>query len=722
MNNIMELFIKDSRNHINQLVDSLIQFKKEPKNQSVIEDAFRAAHSIKSEASYLQLNDVTSLSHEIETELENIRTKKSSFSKKKYNSLTKKIEILQEMIEAAAAEASSAGVEAASQESPQEPVPPHGVLYKVQTLQSRSEEKTNPNNSLYEDKVPADTDKKSGSKEESDSEGRKENKIRGKRTFSYMKEKTDEQVFNEFQLYLLSEAMKRGEKLYRITCDILPEAAMKYVRLYLIVNNLELHCNLIKTIPVIDVSKILNSGDKNTYEPVQQDPDMEESTKITCYVTTDKNYDQIYNIINVDEVKNIQIINISYESYFGNEFHREFLENIISSSKTISVKADRLDTLFTSIHKMRMEVNLKSDYLDKEAASILDRNLETMEDSISRLRMATLSDEFASMSFLINKIAFDKGKEAEIFFDDNDIEIDRAVFEYIYDPIIHLFRNAIDHGIETVEERIAKGKNPKGKIECKTYLESSGSAERAQNSWFASGKSNQQGSEESYPTNNSLIIKISDDGKGMEFDKIAEKSGLTSAELRKSNNLFSVISAPGFTTKEYADEHSGRGFGMNLVKEKLLQIKGTSLEIDSKEDEGTVFTIKLSDKYVAKNILYLLSNGEIIVIPADIIEEIVESLTDADKTDFNKIMYKEIPVCTREGLLFAGNIKNFEKFKGVVINKNNKKALIICEKILFRESIPSDRFHLIKTSFPYLFLMKIAGLDTEYYYLEDLPL
>jgi two-component system chemotaxis sensor kinase CheA len=169
------------------------------------------------------------------------------------------------------------------------------------------------------------------------------------------------------------------------------------------------------------------------------------------------------------------------------------------------------------------------------------------------------------MPSLINKIAFNKGKEVDIIFDDNNIEISHSVIEYIYDPIIHIFRNAVDHGIETAAERKAKGKNHKGKIECKTYLE-----------------------------NNTLIIKIKDDGKGVDFDKIAQKGKCSVMELNQSGKLLSIISSPGFTTKENADEHSGRGFGMNLVRKKLAEI-GALLEIDSKENMGTLITIKISN-------------------------------------------------------------------------------------------------------------------------------
>jgi len=679
MNNIMELFLRDSRNYINQLVDSLIQFKKDSNDRLIIENAFRAVHSIKTEASYLQLDNITNLSHEIENELEIFLTKKIDFSKEKYDNLIEKTEMLQEMIEMAEEEAAN--------------VPDDAEMDDLSDDEQNDEKNKEDNKDIIESDLEIDNTEASETEiTQSNSDNKvisKSKENRNSKLFFYKKEEMDKQIFDEFQLYLISEAMKRGESLYRVICDILPDSAMKYARLYLIVSNLELHCNLIKTIPVIDAGKFNDSNDTDNGKEALSSPNIEDETRITCYVTTAKNYDQLYNIVNVDEVKSIQIINIPYESYFSNNIQQESLENMMYTPKTISTRVDRLDALFSFIHKMRMGLNIKYNYLDKEAISIFDKNLETMESSIKNLRMATLSDEFSSMPSLINKIAFSKGKEANVVFDDNNIEIDRSVFEYIYDPIIHIFKNAIDHGIETLEDRKAKGKNPKGKIECKTYLE-----------------------------NDRLVIQISDDGQGMDFAKIAEKSGCEESELRQPGKLLSVISSPGFSTKEDADEHSGRGFGMNLVREKLTQIKGVSLEIDSEEDKGTVVTIKLSDNYVVRDVLYLVFNEEIIAIPADAVEEEIESLKDISKTDNNQIMYKDIPVYTKEGILFSNRIDGLKKFKGIIINKNNKKALILCEKILFKESIPADRFYLIKSSLPYLFLMKISGLDSEYYYMD----
>ncbi len=727
MSNLMELFIRDSRNYINQLVDSLIKFKKDSNDKLEIESAFRAAHSIKSEASYLQLDNITNLAHEIEDELETFLTGEIDFSKEKYDSIIEKTEKLQEMIEMAGEEA--LGISDMDPEYEVSVITDEDIDNSDKQLSNISNtNKTEISENLkYNDDIKEDKDlsdfENIKSKEESNFE-ESDNAV-SENDFSNSEEIADIELgsvdivadqydaadinektvsqnsdilnneisdsqyrdnnksFDEFQIQILSESMKRGEKLYLVTCDILPESVMKYARLYLIVNNLELHTNLIKTIPYIDAGAALFSDSVS-------DAEKEENTRIKCYITTKKSYDQIYEIVNVDEIKNIQIVNLPYELYI-NSLHSKYSENITPGSKTVSVKIERLDSLFVSTHKMRMELNTKNDYSKKNSVSVLDQNLGDMENLINNLRMATLSDEFSSMPSLINKIAFSRGKEAGIIFNDNNIEIDRALFEYIYDPIIHIFKNAIDHGIETVEERNAKGKNPKGRIECKTYLE-----------------------------NGSLIIRITDDGKGVDFAKIAEKSGYSVTELKEQpDKLFSVISSPGFTTKENADEHSGRGFGMNLVEEKLSQIRGASLEIDSKEGEGTVISIKLSDNYIGRNVLYIVSNGEITAIPSEIIENKIDSLKYISKTDSNQIIYKDIPVYTKDGILFSDSIDEFKKLKGIIIKKNNEKALILAEKILFEESIPADRFYLMQTSIPYLFMMKIAELDNEYYYLDS---
>ncbi|MCP5513836.1 MAG: Hpt domain-containing protein [Spirochaetales bacterium] len=724
MNNLMELFIRDSKKYISQIIDSLINYEKDPNNNDQLDTAFRAVHSIKTESSYLVLNEIKDLSHGMEDELEKLRSGKEVFTKEKCSGLIGKAEKLQIMIDKTEEEnlswpeliedSGSDGVlsiavdtaeddytadkskdeiieepesdiedleeieepeeEPEEMEELEEDIIP-GEIEISEEMEEPSEDITPYETEIPEDKIPEDS--QSGPAEPAEpAEEHSEFNTHNNELISRKAESDIENMvkkeFNDFQIQLLSDSMKRGEKLYRIICDISPSSTMKYPRLYLIINNLELHTNLVKTIPSVD---ILEKGNE---------------TRITCYITTRKVYNEIYKIINVDEVNDIQIINIPYEYLFRQDKKEKSSDEKPSTEKTIPVKIDRLDALFVSVQSMRISLLLKDSRGDYVIPDSILETLESMEKSIRLLRMVSLSEEFKSVPAAIRKIAYSKGKEVSIVFNDNGVEIDRSIFELIYDPVIHLFKNAIDHGIETVEERLEKSKNRSGKIVCSSY---SGSGY--------------------------LVIEITDDGKGLDLNKIAEKTGYTITELADENRIVSILTAPGFTTKKDADEHSGRGFGLNLVKEKISKIEGSSLEIKTNPGKGTSVRIKLPDNYIARKVLYFLKGGRITAVDSECVEAEANDVGSfLIQKNNGQLFYKDIPVYTKDGIVFSGGpgIKNS---KGIIIKNNGKKGLLLADKILFTQTIPADRLYLLHSGLPYLYMMRVAGMEREYIYIDS---
>jgi two-component system, chemotaxis family, sensor kinase CheA len=706
MNNLMDLFIRDSRKYISQIIDSLINYEKNTQDRNLIDTAFRAVHSIKSESAYLLLTDVKNFSHTIEDELEMLRTGIKSFSKEYCDELIKKAEELQLLIDSAENNRDSVPVLLDSSENtPVLSIPAGDDDFDVIEINLENEPEKDEEDvsepfasepeEIYETEspdLPASDNAPHPGPEELDVSVPEDLKFTvakkiinaDKATVNYQGvkigvNKVESEIkniirkeFSDFQIQLLSDSMKRGEKLHRIICDISPDSTMKYPRLYLIINNLELHTNLIKTIPSAEIIE------------------KEDHTRITCYITTKKKYNEIYKIVNVDEVKNIQIVNLPYEYYFNQTPGMEQTEDKGTGLKTIPVKIERLDSLFVSVQEMRMSLELDSNKTGKSGDSPLAEKLEIMENNIRQLRMVTLSEEFKSIPPMIRKIAYSKGKEAEIIFNDNGIEIDRSIFEHIYDPVIHLFRNAVDHGIETVEERLEKGKNRKGRIECVA----------AAGSGF-------------------LSIEISDDGKGLDMDKIAEKTGYNITELKEPGRLIEILSSPGFTTKKDVDEHSGRGFGLNLVREKLSQIKGASLEIDTTPGKGTFVRLKLPDNYIARKIRYFTWGNDLIALSADNYTEPVYDLDKhLKKKSDGQLFYRDMPVYTKDGQVFSGSTGSI-KNKGIIISSRGKKGLLLADRILFEQIIPVDRIYLMQTDIPFLYSMRLSGMEREYLYLDS---
>ncbi|MEN6327832.1 MAG: chemotaxis protein CheA, partial [Syntrophomonas sp.] len=200
----------------------------------------------------------------------------------------------------------------------------------------------------------------------------------------------------------------------------------------------------------------------------------------------------------------------------------------------------------------------------------------------------------------IRDISRKAGKEVDLIIEGEETELDKTVVEAINDPLVHMLRNAVDHGIESPESRRALGKNTKGSI----YL-----------------KARYQG--------NHVVIEIIDDGKGLNPEEIkakALKKGLIrpdQIETMSNEEAYHLVFLPGFSTKDEVSELSGRGVGMDVVKSNITQVGG-SVSMSSKINEGTTFTLKIPLSMSIIRGLMVKTGGQSYIIPLDTIEETVK--------------------------------------------------------------------------------------------------
>ena len=228
----------------------------------------------------------------------------------------------------------------------------------------------------------------------------------------------------------------------------------------------------------------------------------------------------------------------------------------------------------------------------------LNRTSKQLQTNLTRLRMRPLSDLVGRFSRALRDLSFQHGKQVELKVVGKSTLIDRSILETLSDPLMHLVRNAFDHGIETPEVRRTQGKPPQGTIEIK-----------------AAHRGNQ------------TLITISDDGNGIKLDKIrsrAEDMGLD-AELLSSaseDDLLSLIFEPGFSTADQVTDLSGRGVGMDVVRNNLRQIRG-DIRVDTSPGRGTTFTLTVPFTLSVARILLVESNGMLLAFPTDVIEEML---------------------------------------------------------------------------------------------------
>lgn len=244
----------------------------------------------------------------------------------------------------------------------------------------------------------------------------------------------------------------------------------------------------------------------------------------------------------------------------------------------ISVNLNKLDTLVDLVGEIVITEamvtsnpdlkGLRLDNFQKAARQLRKLNSE-LQDAVMSIRMVPISGAFNKMTRIVRDMKVKLNKDVDLIFEGEETEVDKSIIDQLNDPLMHMVRNSMDHGIEdNVEDRIAAGKSPKGKITLSAYN--------------ASGE---------------VIIVIADDGGGINPEKVlakAEKNGILTrpANEYSEKEILNMIMLPGFSTNEQVTEYSGRGVGMDVVRKNIEKIGG-SVSVDSKYGQGTNFIIKI---------------------------------------------------------------------------------------------------------------------------------
>lgn len=246
------------------------------------------------------------------------------------------------------------------------------------------------------------------------------------------------------------------------------------------------------------------------------------------------------------------------------------------SAATLKVETDKLDTLIDMVGELVIAQSLVAQAADvKTLASSkfmrsmaqLARTTKDLQRTALSLRMVPVGGTFRKMNRVIRDLSVRSGKEIELVIEGEDTELDRTIVEEIHDPLLHMIRNSVDHGIEKPETRVAACKSASGRITLSAF---------------------HQGG--------SVVIQIKDDGGGLNREKILRKANelglLESGAALTDKDVFELIFAPGFSTADAVTDISGRGVGMDVVRRNIEQLRG-KIEIQSAQGQGTTFSIFL---------------------------------------------------------------------------------------------------------------------------------
>ncbi|MGW8393761.1 chemotaxis protein CheA [Pseudoduganella sp. HUAS MS19] len=287
-----------------------------------------------------------------------------------------------------------------------------------------------------------------------------------------------------------------------------------------------------------------------------------------------------------------------------------------AKEESIRIDAVKLDALLEVAGESVQAANQAAVLLERlqqfkfegQAATLMSALTETLERASrysTELQRATLATRmqpvgrlFQKFPRLVRELAKDLGKEVELTIEGAETEVDRVVVDSLYDPLVHMLRNALDHGVEAPDARMAIGKPPKAYISLKAWQEA-----------------------------NSVMIVLQDDGKGMDpvalRRKAAEKGLISPSANLSDDESYQLVFLPGFSTKEVASSVSGRGVGMDVVKTAVEKNRG-AIHIESQLGKGTKFAIRLPIELSIVPTMLVSTSGALLALPMAVVERVVE--------------------------------------------------------------------------------------------------
>lgn len=593
----LEFFLLDSQEQIEKLGTGLLQLEKDGENIALINELFRSAHSLKGASGTMGYTPIVELTHNAEDLLDKLRVGR--------------IQVTNEIIDVLLAVTDKVKLMLNQLKQNLPITEEYGDLALLMKTLAEKGALTEKEISVY--KTTTRSDKTI-----------KKNII----DFSLMPTELD----------TINEAILAGNAIYQIDVTLTPNTLMKAVRAIMVIQRLEPLGSVVKVLPSIEELET-NEADKFsllfiTHEsPEEIKTDINEvseilDTDVFHYSVSDSPSpaNQGYHMEKKEtdtfepqeSTKTIDSPNAQQTKTDTQLASEQAIESGNNQVHTIRVDTTRMDSLINLVGEMvitRTRLVKISDDLQTQSQSnalvsslnetnvYLGRLMSDLQESVMKLRMVPIGTVFTRYPRLVRDFCRKSGKKIELVTKGEDTELDKTVIEMIGDPLTHIIRNSVDHGIETPGDRLAAGKPENGTITLDAYHEG-----------------------------NHIAIIVSDDGAGLNLKKIynkALKEGLIGEKEDLSDkDIANLIFLPGFSTADKVTDISGRGVGMDVVKKSLNSLGGL-IDIKTKEGEGTSFIIRLPLTLAIIQALLVEVGVEIYAIPlSSVIETLIVKNSD----------------------------------------------------------------------------------------------
>ena len=331
------------------------------------------------------------------------------------------------------------------------------------------------------------------------------------------------------------------------------------------------------------------------------------------------------------------------------------LDDLMRIAGDLVVTRSRLDD---TLRRVERHVPSSEFRLLQEHDSLMERQLRDLREKIMRVRLVPVGEVFRRMPFVVRDLARDVGKRVQVEIAGQNTEIDKFLIERMMDPILHLVRNAVGHGIETAERRVAAGKPPEGTIR----LSASNLGEF-------------------------VVIEIADDGAGIDLAAVVQRAAAkgvrTDEGALDSRQLLDIICASGFSTRDEADRISGRGVGLDVVRGTVQELSGT-LDVDTELGRGTKFTIALPLTLAVIDAIIAHIGDQTFAVPQSAVQEVIEvdpdSLRSLERNELLTHRGRALPM-VRLGRLFHINTAARPRLHAIVIGTGLSAVGLLVDRV-----------------------------------------
>ncbi|MEN3046472.1 MAG: chemotaxis protein CheA [Candidatus Hydrothermales bacterium] len=472
-----------------------------------------------------------------------------------------------------------------------------------------------------------------------------------------------------------SKEIQKTERIYEIKIYLDPETQFLAARMLVILKTLK------------DKFEILSS------EPLEEEMLKGEVENVLKVVIKTDEKDKYINEI-LESFTDIM-------HYFIEEKRESEIEEkeiTIKPLEEIKVRSEKIDRLMDIVGELVIEKERLFSKLreqkDREFEDLienLERIISHLQDEVMSIRLIPAIQILERFKRFVRDKAKEMGKEIEFIVEGGNIELDRVLLEEMREPLLHMIRNSIDHGIEPPEERIRQGKPSRGKIVIKLEREK-----------------------------NSVTIFVIDDGRGIDKKSVLRKAierGIISEERAKvltDKEILELIAIPGFTTREDTTKMSGRGIGLDIVKQFVTKMGGV-FEIESKFTKGTTIKLKLPlSLAITKGVVVSVAEHKF-VIPLIFVQEIIEGKYEDIKKMMGKdymLVRDEVLPCIWMNKKLNLNGKKSERFSALLVESERKRALLLVDKVLTQMDVVVKPLDIYLMRIPYVSGGTILGDGT----------